>query len=119
MNLREATEAIKFHAVDPQGANLLMRNGNNPGVSALKNLCDALTHVYGETARNGELQRDVAFACGTFLQFKQDHRDMMKKLPNSEYNELMLPLMDVSQKAYDILAGEYAADWGVEIPEQE
>lgn len=116
MKLQEAIEVIKFHATDPKGANLLMRNGDNPGVSSLKHLSDALKYVFGETARSGELRRDIAFSCGIFLQFKKDHRDLMKQLPESEYDELMIPLMDVSQWAFEVLAGENAADWGVEIP---
>jgi hypothetical protein len=34
----------------------------------------------------------------------------MKQLTKSEYDELMLPLMGISLKAYEILAGEYS-DW--------
>ena len=44
---------------------------------------------------------------------------MMKKLPESECDELMLPLMDIRQNACNVRAGEYAADWGVELLERE
>ena len=108
MNLQEAIETIKFHAIDPLGANLKMRRGENPGMPSLKGLVDALSCVFGETAHQNELRRDIAHYCGTFLQFKRDHRIMMKKLPESEYDELILTLIKVSEKAYDVLSGLYA-----------
>ena len=118
MNLSEAIETIRFHAVDPQGANLLMMNGENPGLAALTHLYDALEHVYSKTVRNSELPRDVALGCGTLLQYKQDYRYIMKMRHESEYDELRRPLAQITQRAYDILAGDYSFAWQVDIPEE-
>lgn len=109
MDSKRAFDLIKLHATDPHGINSLFRNGSVPEVSDLQELSDALDHVYQSTFLNDSVPRDVAFGCGTFLQFRSDYYEVLK-FSNCEQDTLFRLLLDINLKAYNVLAGKNAPD---------
>ncbi|TWT59732.1 hypothetical protein [Rubinisphaera italica] len=109
MNLDEAIDYLSFANTADEGPYWLMRLGKEPSVSENEKLLEAMKIIWKSTSDNDSIAREVAFHCGTMLNFSNSCHDALVQSNASKATIYYMEKLTIA--AYDILAGENALQW--------
>jgi hypothetical protein len=113
----QARNVLLAETMQEFGALMLMRLGQDPGASRMKELRIALRALWRHWRSREALPFDIAGPTAMILHFHEDCQRNISEANLARESLLATELRDVEQGAYDLLAAPYADEWVVRRPD--
>ena len=120
MTIEEARQILVRDTSSEDGTYVRLRLGEDPGDQRVLALRRALRVLWRELSPSENLPRDIAFACGSILNFADEclhNRREQGSGGTGTYSPIEMKIFDIVQGAFDVLAGTQANTWIVPRPD--